>query len=86
MNILKIRRKPCELECMQYTGEIDNATSILKWMFPDIEKDAEASDVTIQSIESMLQVNPGDYIIKRQYAGFMSCSEKEVKQYYEIIC
>ena len=41
-----------------------NATDVLHWMFPDIEPDAEANNLTIKTLEGDLHASPGDYIIK----------------------
>jgi hypothetical protein len=58
----KFRKKPVVIEALRYTGE--NATDVLHWMFPDIEPDAEANNLTIKTLEGDLHASPGDYIIK----------------------
>lgn len=77
----KFRKKPVVIEAEIYTGK--NATDILKWMFPDIEEDAEANDLTIKTLEGDLHASPGDWIIKGVKGEFYPCKPDIFEATYE---
>jgi len=75
------RKLPVEIKAVQYTGE--NADEILKFMFPDIEPDAEASLETIQTLEGDMKVSKGDWIIQGVKGEFYPCKPDIFLKTYE---
>ena len=78
---MKYKTKPVEIEAIQYTG--DNGTEILRFMFPDIEDDAEAFDETIKTLEGEMHTSKGDYIIKGLKGEFYPVKEDIFHLKYE---
>lgn len=77
----KYRKIPVVIEAMQYTGK--NATRLLHWMFPDIEPDATANELTIKTLEGDLHTSPGDWIIKGVKGEFYPCKPDVFEMTYE---
>lgn len=75
------RKLSVETKAVQYTGE--NADEILKFMFPDIEPDAEASLETIQTLKEDMKVSKGDWIIQGVNGDFSSCKPDIFLKTYE---
>jgi len=78
---MKYRKKPVVIEAIQYTG--DNALDILRFMFPDIEPDAEATLGTIKTLEGDMQVSKEDFIIRGVKGEFYPCKPDIFEQTYE---
>ena len=78
---VKYRKKPVVIEALVYTGT--NATEILHWMFPDIEPDAQANELTIKTLEGELHASPGDFIIKGVKGEFYPCKPDIFEATYE---
>lgn len=80
--IITATKKPITIKAIKYTG--DNGTDILRFMFPDIEKDAEAFGETIKTLEGELHVSKGDYIIKGLKGEFYPCKPEIFEESYDI--
>lgn len=77
------RNIPVVIEAMKWTG--DNTTEVLRWMFPDIEPDAEANELTIQTLEGELHTSKGDFIIRGVQGEYYPCKPDIFKQTYETV-
>jgi hypothetical protein len=78
---MKFRKKPVVIEAMQWTGE--NTTELLHWMFPDIEPEATANNLTIKTIEGEMRATPMDWIIRGIKGEFYPCKPDIFDQTYE---
>jgi hypothetical protein len=78
---MKYITKQVEIEAIKYTGK--NGTAILKFMFPNIEKDATAFDETIKTLEGEMHCSKGDYIIKGLKGEFYPCKPDIFEMKYE---
>ena len=78
---MKYKTKPVIIEAIKYTG--DNGTEILRFMFPDIEPDAEAFSETINTLEGEMHCSKGDYIIKGLKGEFYPCKPDIFEMKYE---
>jgi hypothetical protein len=79
---MKYKTKPVEIDAIQYTG--DNGTEILRFMFPDIEPDAEAFDETIKTLEGEMHCSVGDYIIRGLKGEYYPCKPDIFEMKYEL--
>ena len=79
---MKYIAKPVEIEALQYTGT--NGTEILRFMFPDIEDDAEAFDETIKTLEGEMHVSKGDYLIRGLKGEFYPCKPDIFAMKYDL--
>jgi hypothetical protein len=79
----KYRKKPVVIEAIEWTGE--NTTKILHWMFPDLPPDAEASELTIKTLEGEMKADKGDYIIKGVAGEFSPCKPDIFKATYDAV-
>ena len=78
---MKYRKKPIVIEAFQWTG--NNTTQLLHWMLPDIEPDAEASELTIKTLEGDLHASIGDWIIRGVKGEFYPCKPDIFQETYE---
>ena len=58
----KYRKKPVIIEAFQWNG--NNTTELLHWINPDLPPDAEATELTIKTLEGEMRADKGDWIIK----------------------
>lgn len=80
---MKFRKKPIEIEARQWDGSKNSATKLLRWMIPDIEPEAEASELTIQTLEGKMHVSPGDWVIRGVKGEFYPCKPDIFEATYE---
>ena len=78
---MKFRKRPVIVEAKKWTGK--NTTALIHWMCPDLEPDAEASDLTIKTLEGELKASIGDWIIKGVKGEFYPCKPDIFKKTYE---
>lgn len=76
---MKYRKKPIEIEAMQYLG--DNATDIVKFM--GAGSDAKAFDGTINTLEGKLHISKGDWIIRGVKGELYPCKPDIFEATYE---
>jgi hypothetical protein len=81
--IIKAQKKPIIVEAVEYTG--NNGTEILRFMFPDIEKDATAFSETIKTLEGEMHCSKGDYIIKGMKGEFYPCKPDIFLATYDVL-
>lgn len=78
---MKFRKKPVVIEAIQWTG--DNANDVLRFMFPDIEVEAEATIKTIKTLEGDMHVSKGDWIIRGVKGELYPCKPDIFEATYE---
>ena len=81
--VKKYRKKPVVIEAIQFTGK--NTGDIIKFMFPDIEPEAEATLDTIKTLEGDMEISKEDYIIKDVNGEFYPCKPDIFNKTYEEI-
>lgn len=82
---MKYRKKPAVIEAHQWDGSKKSTTQILKWMFPDLPPDAEASELTIKTLEGDLHASPMDFIIRGIKGEFYPCKPDIFEATYELV-
>jgi hypothetical protein len=82
---MKYRKKPVIVEAKQWDGSKKSATELLHWIFPDIEEDSEANELTIDTLEGKMRVSPGDFVIKGIKGEFYPCKPDIFNATYECI-
>lgn len=80
---MKYRKLPVEIEAVQFTGK--NGTEVLRFMFPDIEPDAQASVDTIKTLEGDMHVSVGDFIIRGVNGEYYPCKPDIFAKTYETV-
>lgn len=80
---MKYKAKPIIIDAIQYTW--NNGTEILRFMFPDIEPDAEATIETIKTLEWEFHVSIWDYIIRWLKWEFYPCKPDIFDMKYKLI-
>jgi len=77
----KFRKRPLEVKAVLYTG--DNDDEILKFLLPNVDPDATSFDGTIKTLEGVMKVSKGDWIIKGIKGEFYLCKPDIFKELYE---
>ena len=85
MLILTAQKRPIKIEAVLYDGTVKNATEILHWMDPGLPDDAEATPLTIKTLEGEMKVSPGDYVIKGVNGEFYPCKPDIFEKSYDIV-
>lgn len=80
---MKYRKKPVEIEALQYTG--DNISEICKFMHKDINHVMFSGHVYIETLEGVMKVSKGDYIIKGVEGEFYPCAKSIFEKTYEVV-
>ena len=80
---MKFRKKPLIVEAIQYTG--NNGTKILHFINPNLPKDATAFGGTIETLEGIMQVKIGDWIIRGIKGEIYPCKPDIFEKTYELI-
>ena len=90
---MKYRKKPVVIEAIQWTRE--NEVALSSWLFKedydcnvDYELDCSQektiiSKITINTLEGVMKVNLGDYIIKGVNGEFYPCKPDIFEKTYE---
>lgn len=89
--VLKARKKPVEIECVQWTGaNVSEIMSFCGSVAHDIYQINLANmpveySLIIKTLEGNMRAEPGDYIIKGVHGEFYPCKPDVFKETYEII-
>lgn len=89
--VLKARKKPVEIECVQWTGaNVSEIMSFCGSVAHDIYQINLANmpveySLIIKTLEGNMRAEPGDYIIKGVHGEFYPCKPNVFKETYEII-
>ncbi|PRR70911.1 hypothetical protein [Clostridium thermopalmarium] len=78
----KYRKKPVEVEAVQYTGKNINEiyNFVRKHLFRDIDR-----NLSIQTLEGTMKATPGDWIIKGVNGEFYPCKPDIFEKTYESV-
>ena len=88
---LKARKKPVEIECVQWTGaNVSEIMSFCGSAAHDIYQINLANmpveySLIIKTLEGNMRAEPGDYIIKGIHGEFYPCKPDVFEETYEII-
>lgn len=88
---LKARKKPVEIECVQWTGaNVSEIMSFCGSAAHDIYQINLANmpveySLIIKTLEGNMRAEPGDYIIKGVHGEFYPCKPDVFEETYEII-
>lgn len=81
---MKYRKKPIEVEVMQFTDEDKNM--VFNWItcncYPDFDSDGRPT-IRIQTLEGEMTASLGDYIIKGVQGEFYPCKPDIFNATYE---
>jgi hypothetical protein len=77
---MKYRKKPVEIEAIQWTG--DNLVEISQFM-TNGRYDSKTQTIQIETLEGTMSANIGDYIIKGVKGEFYPCKPDIFEQTYD---
>lgn len=84
MNPKRFRTKVVEIEAIQFDGTIATSNRIAQWVGSAFDHDIVWSDKAyIQTLEGVMQVSKGDWIIKGLIGEFYPCKDNAFQQKYE---
>lgn len=84
MNIKKARKKPVEIEFIQFVNK-DSAIDILFWAKPKAKYEPTKSCIFINTLEGEMTANVGDYIVKGVNGEFYPVKPVIFKKTYEVL-
>jgi hypothetical protein len=92
--VLRVRKKPVEVDAMRYDGTMDSFNAIHEWMGPDSDPnhpncgyqgtDDEPGKFAIKTLEGKITASPGDWIIKGVMGEFYPCKPDVFIATYDI--
>lgn len=85
MTAKKYTKKPVQIEALLYTGGVDSALEVMKWMYgghQDVEV-GEEGKIVIETLEGDITASPGDYIIMGVQGEFYPCKPDIFIQTYD---
>lgn len=83
---MKYRKKPVEIEAIQFEDNSDRICEIAEFMGGDLRVNYEDKDnpyIPIETLEGTMKASVGDYIIKGVKGEFYPCREDIFEQTYE---
>lgn len=83
---MRYRKKPVEIEAMVFDGTFKSADRILVWSkSPDlmIRRVNNEEKFEIVTLEGVMSVSPGDYVIKGVNGEFYPCKPDIFKKTYD---
>ena len=90
----KFRKKPVEIEAMQWAGGAQAATPIIDWVLSTGERcarwdDPETEDglgvIAIDTLEGTMLAAPGDFIIRGVQGEFYPCKPDIFEATYDTV-
>lgn len=81
--IRRFRKKPVEIEAIQYTGF--NEAAIAKFVGDKIIKSTVQTEIQIHTLEGKMYARPNDWIIKGVKGEFYPCKPDIFEQTYEAV-
>lgn len=78
----KFRKKPVEIEAMQYDGSYESGKAILDWADETVYRSSLLS-LSIKTLEGVMIVSPDDWVIKGLQGEFYPCKPDIFEASYE---
>lgn len=85
MKALKYRKKPVVIEAMVFTGTLEAAQEIAKWMGKPFDWIGTPDVLEIPTLEGIMTATKGDFIIKGIKGEFYPCKPDIFLSSYEIV-
>lgn len=84
MKVHKARKLPVEIETVQFLGQT-NGLSCVQWMRDNgATVDHDDENIFIHTLEGIMHVSPGDWIIKGVESEFYPCKPEIFVKTYEL--
>lgn len=87
---MKYRKKPVEIEAMEWDGSFDSFLEIVRWAGPNLvnirEFDEDEDDhdhLVIRTLEGQMRAEPGDFIIRGVIGELYPCKPVVFRATYE---
>lgn len=81
---MKYRKKPVEIEAIQWEGSIESEDEIMEFMgVNELEVNDMETSITIYTLEGAMKAQVGDYIIKGVKGEFYPCKPDIFEMTYE---
>lgn len=81
---MKYRKKPVEIEAVQYTG--DNFKEVCEFVGKILNMtDSEQNYIIIETLEGDMTASVGDFIIKGVHGEFYPCKPDIFEKTYELV-
>lgn len=85
MSVTRFRKKPVEIEAMQYDGR--NTTEVAEWLAESgVKVGWSNAEMVIPTLEGRMHATPGDWIIRGVQGEFYPCKPDIFEQTYESSC
>ena len=82
MSVKKYRKKPVEIEAMQYDGR--NTVEVAEWLAESgVEVGWSNAEMVIPTLEGRMHATPGDWIIRGVQGEFYPCKPDIFEKTYE---
>ena len=89
---LKYRKKPVEIEAMQWDGTAAGATPIINWVLSQggtaryhEDDDAHVEHLRIDTLEGTMRADVGDFIIRGVEGEFYPCKPEIFAKTYDAV-
>lgn len=83
--ILKCKKKPIEVEAIQFDGTASNANEIHKWSNEKTYLHASENYLVVRTLEGDVRASPGSYIVKGVENEVWPITENIFNKTYEIL-
>jgi hypothetical protein len=80
-----VRKRPVEVEAIQFTGETANVAEILAEIGESAAFVADQGHLVIYTLEGPMTVSPRDWIIKGTHGEFYPCKPDIFAETYEMV-
>lgn len=84
--VQRFRKKPVEIEAMQWDGTPEGATPIIDWVLASGERSARFHDIGIlhvDTLEGTMRARAGDWIIRGVQGEFYPIKDAIFRETYE---
>lgn len=86
------RKKPVDVQAVQFTGDPDSAAEIERWILAEggaasyetTDMDTVKGFIGIQTLEGRMHAVPGDYVIRGVHGEFYPCKPNIFNETYEV--
>lgn len=82
---MKVRRKPVEVEAVQWTGSMAPVIELVGHDLPTFGPNGQSGSLRITTLEGDHECQLGDWIIKGVHGEFYPCKPDIFEKTYEVI-